>query len=163
VRAAVRQARSAGADAVLTAAGRAWISEDVTPVVRDELNSYDRNMFRTEIGLRTSESILDGLCGVHTTGPALPTGTQYGHGSPRRWSQWDAGSRPPPCPVDALFVDPDCRPPVAADEDEVVATDWTAQYRRDSGRGRARRTHPNESWRMRDIFAAAQETLRRPS
>jgi succinate dehydrogenase/fumarate reductase flavoprotein subunit len=60
-RAAVRHARSAAADAVLSAAGRAWISEDVTPIVRDELNSYDKNMFRTEIGLRTSESILDDL------------------------------------------------------------------------------------------------------
>jgi NAD-dependent dihydropyrimidine dehydrogenase PreA subunit len=63
------------------------------------------------------------------------------------------------CPVDALFVDPDCRAPVAADEEAVLATDWPAQYRRDSGWGRARRTHPNESWRMGDIFATARDLL----
>ncbi len=60
------------------------------------------------------------------------------------------------CPVDALFVDPDCRNPVAVDETAVRAGDWPAQYRRDSGWGRARRTHANESWRMSDIFAAAR-------
>jgi NAD-dependent dihydropyrimidine dehydrogenase PreA subunit len=60
------------------------------------------------------------------------------------------------CPVDALYVDPDFRGPVPVDEAEILATDWPAQYRRDSGWGRARRTHPNESWRMGDIFAAAR-------
>ncbi len=60
------------------------------------------------------------------------------------------------CPADALFVDPDCRTPVAVDETAVRASDWPAQYRRDSGWGRARRTHANESWRMSDIFAAAR-------
>jgi NAD-dependent dihydropyrimidine dehydrogenase PreA subunit len=63
------------------------------------------------------------------------------------------------CPVDALFVDPDCRAPVPADESAVRDTDGPAQYRRDSGWGRARRTHPNESWRMGDIFATARDLL----
>lgn len=46
---------------------------------------------------------------------------------------------------------------MAVDETAVRASDWPAQYRRDSGWGRARRTHANESWRMSDIFAAARD------
>jgi NAD-dependent dihydropyrimidine dehydrogenase PreA subunit len=63
------------------------------------------------------------------------------------------------CPVDALYVDPDCRQPVDTRESEIAETDWPEQYRRDSGWGRARRTHPNESWRMNEIFAAARDIL----
>ena len=63
------------------------------------------------------------------------------------------------CPADALFVDPDRRGPVPADAGAVAATDWPAQYRRDSGWGRERRTHPNESWRMTDYFVIARGLL----
>ncbi|HEV7965741.1 MAG TPA: ferredoxin family protein [Actinoplanes sp.] len=63
------------------------------------------------------------------------------------------------CPVDALYVDPDCETPRPADPAAVAATDWPAQYRRDSGWGRWRGTHPNESWRMDAIFAAARDQL----
>jgi len=63
------------------------------------------------------------------------------------------------CPADALYVDPDCRERVPVDEERILATDWPAQYRRDSGWGRARRTHRNESWRMGEIFAAAHRIL----
>ncbi len=63
------------------------------------------------------------------------------------------------CPVDALFVDPDCEGPVEVGEAEIAATDWPGQYRRDSGWGRWRHVHSNESWRMGPIFAAAFEVL----
>ncbi|MFC5753055.1 4Fe-4S binding protein [Actinomadura rugatobispora] len=63
------------------------------------------------------------------------------------------------CPADTLYVDPDCRRPVAAREEEIAGTDWPGQYRRDSGWGRHRRAHPNESWRMGEIFATAYRLL----
>jgi NAD-dependent dihydropyrimidine dehydrogenase PreA subunit len=66
------------------------------------------------------------------------------------------------CPVDALYVDPDCETPRPADPTAVAATDWPAQYRRDSGWGRWRGTHSNESWRMDAIFAAARDQLTEP-
>ncbi|WP_131786943.1 4Fe-4S dicluster domain-containing protein [Protofrankia symbiont of Coriaria ruscifolia] len=63
------------------------------------------------------------------------------------------------CPVDALFVDPDCDGPVEVSPAEIAATDWPGQYRRDSGWGRWRHVHHNESWRMGTIFAEAFEIL----
>jgi NAD-dependent dihydropyrimidine dehydrogenase PreA subunit len=62
------------------------------------------------------------------------------------------------CPVDALYVDPDCENPRPPDPSVVAAADWPGQYRRDSGWGRWRGT-PNESWRMDGIFAAARDLL----
>jgi succinate dehydrogenase/fumarate reductase flavoprotein subunit len=69
-RAAVRHARSA-APAPLHPVGRAGIrptgrtatvdTAGVVDVVREELNAYDKNMFRDEAGLRGSLSTLDAL------------------------------------------------------------------------------------------------------
>jgi NAD-dependent dihydropyrimidine dehydrogenase PreA subunit len=63
------------------------------------------------------------------------------------------------CPVDALYVDPDCEHPAPADPVAVASTDWPGQYRRDSGWGRWRGTHTDESWRMDGIFAVARDQL----
>ncbi|PRY21625.1 4Fe-4S dicluster domain-containing protein [Pseudosporangium ferrugineum] len=63
------------------------------------------------------------------------------------------------CPVDALYVDPDCENPRPADPAAIAATDWPGQYRRDSGWGRWRGRHADESWRMDGIFAIAREQL----
>lgn len=64
------------------------------------------------------------------------------------------------CPVDALYVDPDCRQPVDTRESEIasprpIGLSNTAA----TPAGAARRTHPNESWRMNEIFAAARDIL----
>jgi succinate dehydrogenase/fumarate reductase flavoprotein subunit len=45
----------------LAPVGQAWLAPDVDPIVREELNAYDKNMFRTEAGLATSLSRLDDL------------------------------------------------------------------------------------------------------
>jgi NAD-dependent dihydropyrimidine dehydrogenase PreA subunit len=63
------------------------------------------------------------------------------------------------CPVDALYVDPDCDNPVTPDAAVVQASDWPSQYRRDSGWGRWRTHSPDESWRMDSIFATARDLL----
>ncbi|MGD0558953.1 MAG: ferredoxin family protein [Streptosporangiaceae bacterium] len=59
------------------------------------------------------------------------------------------------CPADALYVDPDCEHPEAVDEQHVLATDWPAQYRRDSGWGKNRDRHPNEVWYMHEMAREA--------
>ena len=48
------------------------------------------------------------------------------------------------CPADALYVGPDCEHPEPVDVEDVLATDWPEQYRRDAGWGRNRHEHPNE-------------------
>lgn len=63
------------------------------------------------------------------------------------------------CPVAALYVDPDCENPVPADPIAVAEAGFAADYRRDSGWGRWRGVHADESWRMDDIFAEARRLL----
>ena len=62
------------------------------------------------------------------------------------------------CPVDALYVDPDCDDHAPVTEAEVLASGQLGQYRRDSGWGEwaddPRFT--NEHWRMEGIFARAR-------
>ena len=70
-RAAVLHARSAPRSGALTTAGQAGLRPaagksdvDFDAVIRQvsqELNDYDKNIFRSETGLRTSLSILDDL------------------------------------------------------------------------------------------------------
>lgn len=62
------------------------------------------------------------------------------------------------CPADALYVDPDCETPVAADADSLVASGLLGQYRRDSGwdEWAADPRLANQHWRMGEIFARAR-------
>ena len=62
------------------------------------------------------------------------------------------------CPVDALYVAPECDRPVAIDEQEVTEAGLWGQYRRDSGWGKWRRDPGlrDQSWRMDSIFAEAR-------
>jgi NAD-dependent dihydropyrimidine dehydrogenase PreA subunit len=59
------------------------------------------------------------------------------------------------CPVDAIYVDPDCEAPVAVDEAAVRAAPSLGQYRRDAGWGDDPDVHPNEFWRMDRMFGIA--------
>jgi NAD-dependent dihydropyrimidine dehydrogenase PreA subunit len=56
------------------------------------------------------------------------------------------------CPADALYVAPDCEHPEPVDEQAIRETDWPQQYRRDSGWGKNRRDHPNETWFMQQML-----------
>jgi NAD-dependent dihydropyrimidine dehydrogenase PreA subunit len=56
------------------------------------------------------------------------------------------------CPADALYVGPDCEHPEPVDEQAIGETDWPQQYRRDSGWGKNRRDHPNETWFMQQML-----------
>jgi hypothetical protein len=62
------------------------------------------------------------------------------------------------CPVDALYVDPDCEQPHGITPAEALGTGSVGQYRRDSGWGEWRK-HPhyrNASGMMDRIFAHAR-------
>jgi NAD-dependent dihydropyrimidine dehydrogenase PreA subunit len=62
------------------------------------------------------------------------------------------------CPTDALYVAPDCEQPVNVSVEEVVASGWLGQFRRDSGWGEWRKQpeYRNQSWLMDRIFARAR-------
>jgi hypothetical protein len=59
------------------------------------------------------------------------------------------------CPADALYVGPDCEQPEPVTEEDILATDWPQQYRRDSGWGKNRDRHPNEVWYMQQMLPEA--------
>jgi len=69
------------------------------------------------------------------------------------------------CPVDALFVHPDCEGSVPVDERDLLASGLLGQYRRDSGWGEWARDprYSNEHWRMEGIFARARAAAANPS
>jgi NAD-dependent dihydropyrimidine dehydrogenase PreA subunit len=61
------------------------------------------------------------------------------------------------CPVDALYVAPDCEAPTPGlDPARLSAAGLIGQYRRDSGWGEWADRHANEHWRMEEIFARAR-------
>ena len=62
------------------------------------------------------------------------------------------------CAADALYVDPNCDQAVAIDTDEVLASGWLGQFRRDSGWDEWSNDPrcSNEHWRMDRVFARAR-------
>ena len=62
------------------------------------------------------------------------------------------------CPVDALYVDPDCENPAAPNPARIAASDFPGAYRRDSGWGRWRGVNTDQSWRMDEIFDVARRS-----
>jgi NAD-dependent dihydropyrimidine dehydrogenase PreA subunit len=62
------------------------------------------------------------------------------------------------CPVDALYVHPDCDHPVPVDAQALLASGLLGQYRRDSGWGEWADDprYANAHWRMEGIFARAR-------
>ena len=68
------------------------------------------------------------------------------------------------CPVDAIFVGPDCEAVEGRAASEVEASGLLGQYRRDSGWGEwsGNPAHTNEHWRMEQIFARARSAAAGP-
>ena len=63
------------------------------------------------------------------------------------------------CPSDALYVDPTCDRPVAANVDEIRSAGLIGKFRRESGwhEWQEDPRYPNEHWRMGEIFAAIRK------
>ena len=60
------------------------------------------------------------------------------------------------CPVDALYVAPDCEGPTPGlDPAQLIAAGLVGQFRRDSGWGKNRQDHPNEVWYMQQMLPEA--------
>ena len=59
------------------------------------------------------------------------------------------------CPSDALYVDPTCDRPVAANVDDIRAAGLIGKFRRESGwhEWQEDPRYPNEHWRMGENFA----------
>ncbi|WP_159918059.1 4Fe-4S dicluster domain-containing protein [Pantoea sp. 18069] len=60
------------------------------------------------------------------------------------------------CSADALFVAPDCTGPTPLDAEQVRAAGLPGQFRRDSGWGEFAASHPNQHWRMDQVFRMAR-------
>ena len=69
------------------------------------------------------------------------------------------------CPVDALYVDPDCDAPAELDPVSVAESGILGGYRRDSGWGEWAESglYPNEHWRMEEMFAIARSLPPEPA